>query len=105
MPFRRTGNERRQSQGGRSPLHTLQLLRRRLPRLLYKGDLMMRILGIDLGDKRIGLSLSDPMGWTAQGLEVISGSGGSKNDIRKIRDIAVKHEVEKVVVGLPLNLS
>lgn len=66
---------------------------------------MMRILGIDLGDKRIGLALSDPMGWTAQGLEVISGSGGSKNDIRKIRDIAVKHEVGKVVVGLPLNMN
>ncbi|MFX4263203.1 Holliday junction resolvase RuvX [Pelotomaculum propionicicum] len=65
----------------------------------------MRVLGLDLGDKRIGVALSDPMGWTAQGLDVITGGGGSKGDIRRIREIALKHEVEKVVVGLPLNMD
>ena len=65
----------------------------------------MRVLGIDLGDKRIGVALSDPMGWTAQGLDVITGGGGSKGDIRRIREIAAKYEVEKVVVGLPLNMD
>jgi putative Holliday junction resolvase len=64
----------------------------------------MRVLGIDLGDKRIGVALSDPMGWTAQGLDVIAG-GGSKGDLRRIREIAAKHGVEKVVVGLPLNMD
>lgn len=62
-------------------------------------------MGIDLGDKRIGVALSDPMGWTAQGLDVIPGGGGTKNDIKRIREIAEKHEVEKVVVGLPLNMD
>lgn len=65
----------------------------------------MRVLGLDLGDKRIGVALSDPMGWTAQGLDVITGGGGTKNDVRRIKEIAEKHEVEKVVVGLPLNMD
>jgi putative Holliday junction resolvase len=65
----------------------------------------MRILGLDLGDKRIGVALSDPMGWTAQGLDVITSAGGVKSDIRRIKEIADKHEVEKVVVGLPLNMD
>lgn len=65
----------------------------------------MRILGLDLGDKRIGVALSDPMGWTAQGLEVIHSTGGAKSDIKKIKEIAQKYEVEKVVVGLPLNMD
>jgi putative Holliday junction resolvase len=65
----------------------------------------MRILGIDLGDKRIGLALSDPMGWTAQGLDVIAGAGGTNNDIKRIREVVAKHEVGKVIVGLPLNMD
>ena len=65
----------------------------------------MRVMGLDLGDKRIGVALSDPLGWTAQGLDVITGGGGAKGDIRRIKEIAVKHEVGKVVVGLPLNMD
>jgi putative Holliday junction resolvase len=65
----------------------------------------MRILGIDLGDKRIGLALSDPMGWTAQGLDVIAGAGGTSNDIKRIREVVARHEVEKVIVGLPRNMD
>ncbi|MDD4334782.1 MAG: Holliday junction resolvase RuvX [Desulfotomaculaceae bacterium] len=65
----------------------------------------MRVLGLDLGDKRIGVALSDPLGWTAQGLAVIAGAGGAKSNIRRIREIAEEHEVEKVVVGLPLNMD
>ncbi len=86
-------------------MYSLRLLRFRLPRFLYKGDLKMRILGLDLGDKRIGVALSDPLGWTAQGLDVIPGAGGAKSDIKKIKEITQKYEVEKVVVGLPLNMD
>lgn len=65
---------------------------------------MMRILGIDLGDKKIGLALSDPMGWTAQGLGVIA-SKGLDADIAAIKEYIDRHEVEKVVIGLPLNMD
>ncbi len=65
----------------------------------------MRILGIDLGDKKIGLALSDPMGWTAQGLEVINSKGSIEADIAKIKEYVERYEVEKVIVGLPLNMD
>lgn len=64
----------------------------------------MRILGLDLGDKRIGVALSDPLGWTAQGLSVLR-STGVRGDIRKIKELVTQHEVSKVVVGLPLNMD
>jgi putative Holliday junction resolvase len=66
---------------------------------------MMRILGIDLGDKKIGLALSDPMGWTAQGLEVITSKGAIDEDISKIKEYVDQYEVEKIIVGLPLNMD
>lgn len=65
----------------------------------------MRILGIDLGDKKIGLALSDPMGWTAQGLGVIASKGSIDGDIAAIKEYVERHEVEKVVIGLPLNMD
>jgi putative Holliday junction resolvase len=75
-----------------------------MSRFFYKGDIM-RILGLDLGDKKIGLALSDPMGWTAQGLEVIKSKGSIDADIAKIKEFVERYEVEKVIVGLPLNMD
>lgn len=65
----------------------------------------MRILGIDLGDKKIGLAVSDPMGWTAQGLGVINSNGSADADIKKIKEYVEQYEVEKIIVGLPLNMD
>jgi putative Holliday junction resolvase len=65
----------------------------------------MRILGLDLGDKKIGMALSDPMGWTAQGLEVITSKGSANADIAKIKEYVERYEVEKVIIGLPLNMD
>lgn len=65
----------------------------------------MRIMGLDLGDKRIGVALSDPMGWTAQGLEVIASKGSSEADIKKIKEVARQYEVERVIVSLPRNMN
>jgi len=62
-------------------------------------------MGLDLGDKRIGVAVSDPMGWTAQGVEVIVSKGSSKADIEKIKEIVQKYEVEQIVVGLPINMN
>lgn len=64
----------------------------------------MRILGIDLGEKRIGISISDELGITAQGLPTINSANeiDNLNDIKKIID---KYEVEKIILGLPKNMN
>ncbi len=65
----------------------------------------MRIMALDLGAKKIGLALSDPLGYTAQGLKAISAKGSVRENIEKIREIAREHEVEMIVVGLPRNMD
>jgi len=63
-----------------------------------------RILGLDIGDKRIGVALSDPQGWLASPSEVVL----RENDagaLGKILELIQRHEVERVVVGLPRSLD
>jgi len=64
----------------------------------------MRIMGLDVGEKRIGIAISDPMGWTAQGHSVLQRSD-LETDLQKIRQISKDYEVEKIVVGLPRNMD
>jgi len=66
---------------------------------------MMRILGIDYGDSRIGLAISDPFGWTAQGLETLSSKNGLKDPLERIKEIITQYGVEKIVIGYPLNMD
>ncbi|MBW2276106.1 MAG: Holliday junction resolvase RuvX [Deltaproteobacteria bacterium] len=65
----------------------------------------MRIMGIDAGSKRIGVALSDELGLTAQPLTVVETSGGSSAAAARIAELCSEHEVERVVVGLPLALD
>jgi putative Holliday junction resolvase len=64
----------------------------------------MRLLGLDFGTKRIGVALSDEMGWTSQGLTTIERKGNQK-DIEKIGRLVEEHGVEGIVLGLPLNMD
>ncbi|MEW6696395.1 MAG: Holliday junction resolvase RuvX [Bacillota bacterium] len=64
----------------------------------------MRIMGLDVGDKTIGVALSDPLGWTAQGLEVIRRQDIDK-DLARLSEIIRQYEVEKILVGLPKNMN
>ena len=64
--------------------------------------MVMRILGLDVGDVRIGVAVSDPLGIIAQPHMVITCSTPEK-DVEAIRAIVVEKEVKRVVVGLPLN--
>jgi len=64
----------------------------------------MRLLGLDFGTKRIGVALSDEMGWTAQGLTTIQRKGNQK-DIEMIGRLVTEHQVEGIVLGLPLNMD
>jgi putative holliday junction resolvase len=63
-----------------------------------------RILGLDVGDKRIGIALSDPLGITAGGLETID-RVNIEQDVSKIAQIAHRHQAVQIVVGLPLNMD
>lgn len=64
----------------------------------------MRILGLDVGDKTIGVAVSDPLGWTAQGVKTIKRIG-IKKDLQEILNIIKEYNVEKIVVGLPKNMN
>lgn len=65
----------------------------------------MRILGIDYGDSRVGIAISDPLLITAQGLETISYNGNDKILLSRIEEIVKKYEVETIVVGMPINMN
>jgi putative Holliday junction resolvase len=64
----------------------------------------MRILGLDVGEKRIGVAVSDPLGITAQGLPVIQ-RRRLKEDLAAIKAICDERHVNEIIVGLPLHLS
>lgn len=64
----------------------------------------MKILGLDYGDRRIGVALSDAFGWTAQGLEVIERRRDG-DAIARITELVKMNEVSEIVVGLPKNMN
>ncbi|CAM2983830.1 Holliday junction resolvase RuvX [Hathewaya histolytica] len=64
----------------------------------------MRILGLDIGDRTIGVSISDPLGFTAQGITTIRRKN-EKYDLEELRIICNEYSVEKIVSGLPKNMN
>ena len=58
----------------------------------------MRILGIDYGDARVGLAISDALGITAQGLETIHHNGNDKIILKRLQEIIDKHQVDKIAI-------
>ena len=65
---------------------------------------MERILGIDVGDKRIGVAVTDPLQTTAQGVMTLKRKTRD-DDLEAFRDLIAKYEIKKVVAGLPLNMD
>ena len=65
---------------------------------------MMRILGIDFGSVRIGLAVSDPLGFTAQGLETLAATPKAKA-LESIAHLCKEKSVTEIVVGLPVNMN
>lgn len=65
----------------------------------------MRVLGIDLGSKRIGIAASDRSGTIASPLTVLQRCGSQGGDHRNIAKIVVEEEAVAIVVGLPLNMD
>ncbi|MDX8364111.1 Holliday junction resolvase RuvX [Cytobacillus sp. IB215665] len=66
----------------------------------------MRILGLDVGTKTIGVAVSDEMGWTAQGIETIK-IDEERNEFRldRLKELIQQYEVQKIVVGFPKNMN
>lgn len=64
----------------------------------------MRILAMDVGDRRVGMAISDPMGWTAQGIETLERKN-NKQDMEQIAKLIKRYNPEKIVIGLPKNMN
>ena len=66
----------------------------------------MRIMGLDVGSKTVGVAISDPLGFTAQGLEIIpiheeKGEFG----LERLSELVKEYKVDKFVIGLPKNMN
>lgn len=67
---------------------------------------MKRVLGLDVGSKTVGVAVSDPFGWTAQGLETIQINEAKENfGLERLGEIIDEYEVSAIVVGLPKNMN
>ncbi len=65
----------------------------------------MRILGIDYGETRVGIAITDSLNITVQGLGTIQRNNSDKVILRKLDEILEKYEVDTIVVGMPLNMN
>lgn len=65
---------------------------------------MKRLMGLDYGDKTIGVAVSDELGWTAQGLEVIRRTT-KERDLARLSELISEYDVGELVVGLPKNMN
>ena len=66
----------------------------------------MKIIGLDVGSKTIGVAVSDALGWTAQGITTILWNESKITSADKeLQDIIEEHEIVKAVIGLPKNMN
>ena len=65
----------------------------------------MRKLGIDYGDSRVGLAITDLLGITVQGLETIHYNGNDKILLKRLDEILNEYEIDTIVVGMPFNMN
>ena len=65
----------------------------------------MRKLGIDYGEARVGIAISDELNITAQGLETFESKGSDRLILKELDKIFEKYEVDTIVVGMPFNMN
>ena len=66
----------------------------------------MKVMGLDLGSKTIGVAVSDALGWTAQGIKTIQWNGSDITSAeQELTEIIKTHEVTKTVIGFPKNMN
>jgi|SRR5690554_3104824 len=64
-----------------------------------------RWMALDVGTKRIGVAVSDPLGVIAQGIEVYTRSGGLENDLTYLADLFHKYQASALLIGLPRHMD
>ena len=65
----------------------------------------MRTLGIDYGDARVGIAISDELNITAQGLETIHHNGNDKIVLKRLEELLKMYDISTFVVGMPKNMD
>ncbi|HEM6117400.1 TPA: Holliday junction resolvase RuvX [Streptococcus suis] len=66
----------------------------------------MRIMGLDVGSKTVGVAVSDPLGFTAQGIEIIGiNEEEEEYGLERLAELVSEYKVDKFVVGLPKNMN
>ena len=65
----------------------------------------MRKLGIDYGDARVGIAITDGLNITVQGLETIHHNGNDKVVLKRLEEILDQYEVDTLVIGMPINMN
>lgn len=65
----------------------------------------MRKLGIDYGDARVGLAITDELGITVQGLETIHHKGNDKIVLKRLEEIFNEYQIDTIIIGLPINMN
>lgn len=65
----------------------------------------MRKLGIDYGDARVGISITDGLNITVQGLETIQHQGNDKIVLKRLEEILGQYEIDTFVIGMPINMN
>lgn len=65
----------------------------------------MRILGIDYGDSRTGIAITDPLNITVQGLETINNKGSDKIILKRLDEIFNEYSIDTIVIGRPINMN
>lgn len=66
----------------------------------------MRVMGLDVGSKTVGVAVSDALGWTAQGIETIAiNESAEEFGLERIRELISEYEVKEFVIGYPKNMN
>lgn len=65
----------------------------------------MRKIGIDYGDSRVGIAITDELGITAQGLETIHHKGNDKLVLKRLEEIFNEYNIDTIVIGIPINMD
>ena len=65
----------------------------------------MRKLGIDYGDARVGLAITDALNITVQGLETVHHNGNDKIVLKRLEEILNEYEIDTIVIGMPISMD